>query len=68
MQNTDLQSQTKTNLAKKEPSILGSLILIITIITIYSHGIYLINNAVTDIIKAVAEQVDLDNEFKIFNF
>ena len=60
------RTETTANLAEKKPSLLGTTILVIATITLYSLGIHQLSNTVTNILQTVVEEVGQDYRFRIF--
>ncbi len=60
------RTETTANLAEKKPSLLGTTILVIATITLYSLGIHQLSNTVTNILQTVVEEVEQDYRFRVF--
>ena len=60
------RTETTANLAEKKPSLLGTTILVIATITLYSLGINQFSNTVTNILQTVVEEVEQDYRFRVF--
>ncbi len=69
-QNYELPEPARTektaNLAEKEPSQIGALILVIVMIAAYIFGIHQLSQIVTNTLQTVVEEVDKDYRFRVF--